>query len=72
MKGWKAILWTLGLVFGTAMLVQFAASVTNVWDVDISTLKQVVNAGAMAAVAFLVNYLAPFIDRYGIGAKSDK
>jgi hypothetical protein len=69
MHGVRGILWTLGLVFGVAMLVQFAASVTDVWDVDISTLKQVVNAGAMAVLAFLVNYVSPLVDRYGIGAK---
>jgi len=55
-----------------AMLVQFSASVTNVWDLDVSTAKQILNSGAMAVVVFLVNYFAPFIDRYGIGAKSDK
>jgi len=72
MHGWRGILWTLGLVFGVAMLVQFSASVTNVWDLDVSTAKQILNSGAMAVVAFLVNYFAPFIDRYGLGAKSDK
>ena len=69
MHGIKGVLWTLGLVFGVAMLVQFAASVTNIWDLDVSTAKQLLNSGAMAVVAFLINYLAPFIDRYGIGAK---
>jgi len=54
------------------MLVQFSANVTDVWAVQLSTLKEAVNAGAMAALAFLVNYLSPWIDRYGIGAKSDK
>jgi len=72
MHGWRGILWTLGLVFGVAMLVQFSANVTDVWAVQLSTLKEAVNAGAMAALAFLVNYLSPWIDRYGIGAKSDK
>jgi len=69
MKGWKGIAWTLGLVFGVAMLVQFSASVTNVWELDVSTAKQILNSGAMAVVAFLVNYLAPWIDRYGLGSK---
>jgi len=69
MHGWKGILWTLGLVFGVAILVQFAASVTNVWDLDVSTAKQILNSGVMAVVAFLINYLAPWIDRYGLGSK---
>ena len=69
MKGWRGILWTLGLVFGVAMLVQFSASVTNIWDLDVSTAKQILNSGAMAVVAFLINYLAPWIDRYGLGSK---
>jgi len=68
-KGYKAIAWTLCLVFLVGMLVQFAASVTDVWKVDTSTLQQVVNAGAMAVLAFLINWAAPWVDRYGIGAK---
>jgi len=69
MKGIKAILWTLGLVFFVAMLVQFAASVTNVWDLDISTAKEILNAGVMAVIAFAINWASPWIDRYGIGKK---
>lgn len=69
MKGIGGILWTLGLVFVSAMLVQFAASVTDIWNLDVSTVQQLLNSGTMAVVAFLINYLSPWIDRYGIGAR---
>lgn len=69
MKGWKAIAWTLCLVFLVGMLVQFAATVTDIWKTDLSTLQQVANAGVMAVVAFLINWAAPWVDRYGIGSK---
>lgn len=70
MSGAKGMAWTLGLVFVVAFLVQIVASgPLNLWETDVAVWQQAVNAGVMAVIAFLINYLSPWIDRYGVGAK---
>lgn len=69
MNGWKRMLWTIGLVFGTAFVTQvLAAGPLDLWHTTAATWQQAVNAGVAALIAFGVNYAAPFIQQYGVGA----
>jgi hypothetical protein len=65
--GWKRMVWTLVLVFVGAFLAQLAAQGFNVWDTDLATYQQAVNAGLAAVIALVLNILAPMNGQYGIG-----
>jgi hypothetical protein len=67
MTGWKGVAWTIGLVFFVTMASGFINAGGDLWHMSSSTWQQLVNAGIAAVLAFVINYVAPFIPRYGIG-----
>lgn len=65
MDGWKRMLWTIGLVFGTTFAVQLLSSGFDVFDMDIGTLQAAANSAIASVLALLVNAAAPWIQQYG-------
>ena len=66
MKGWKGIVWTLGLVFFVSCAQAFINVGGDLFSLDVSGWQLVINAGVSAVLAFVVNYASPWVDRYGI------
>jgi len=69
MNGIKGIAWTLGLVFLVAFCTQVVASGLNIFEISVSTWQAIASSAVMAALAFLINALSPWIPRYGIQLK---
>lgn len=65
--GWKRMVWTVVLVFVGAFLAQLAAQGFNIWEADLTTYQQAVNAGIASVIALVLNWLAPMNGQYGIG-----
>ena len=68
MNGIPRIVWTLGLVFFTTFATQMLATGFNVFDIDVSAVQAAANSAVAAVLAFLVNYLSPWIQQYGAGS----
>ena len=71
MKGLKGIAGTLVTVFVVAALSAFINGGGDVFAVDMTGLKAIVSAGILALAAFLVAYLNPSDERYGLGSSED-
>lgn len=67
MKGWKGMLWTVGLVFVVAAGSQFLAAGGDVFHTSLDAWQVIVNSGVAAVVALAINAASPWVDRYGIG-----
>lgn len=67
MSGIKGILWTLCLVGIWSVLGSLAMYNWDLFNMGSSDWRAVTAALIAAIGAFLTNYLAPFIPRYGIG-----
>jgi hypothetical protein len=66
-KGYAAIAWTLALVFVVAAGSKFLDLGGSIFGTDSESLKAIIDAGAAALIAFVVNWAAPWVDRYGVG-----
>ena len=69
MKGIPGIVWTLVLVFLATCAQAFINAGGDLFHLDWSAWQLIVNAGVGAVIVFAINYMSPWIDRYGIGAK---
>lgn len=72
MSGWKGILWTLGLVFVVNIASAYINAGGDMFSMGESGWQAIINAGVAAVLAFAINYFAPMIPRYGVGAQIDK
>lgn len=70
MDGPKRMLWTVALVWVVAFLTQVLASgPLDLWHTEAATWQQAINAAVAAVLAWLINYLSPWIKQYGVGAE---
>ena len=69
MTGWKRALWTIGLVFVVTCATAIVNAGGNVFDMDWTAWQTIINSAIAAVLAFVINYVAPFIPQYGIGKK---
>jgi len=70
MKGPKAMLWTLVVVAGGAAAARWLDLGGSVLDLP-RIWRDLLNAATAAALVLVVNWCAPWVDRYGIGAHDD-
>lgn len=52
-------------VFAVAILVKFSDLGADVFSLDAESLKHIVNAGVLALIPVIINYLNPADPRYG-------
>ena len=65
----KSIAWTLGLVAVWSLLASLAVYQWGVFSMGATEWKGVIVAVIASLGAFLTNWLAPWVPRYGIGSK---
>ncbi len=69
MEGWKRMLWTLGLVFFVTVAQAFINAGGDLFTLDWSTAQLAINAGVGAVLALAINFVAPWIQQYGVGSE---
>ena len=65
MTGWKRVLWTLGLVFGTTFATQMLATGFDIFSLDVGTTQAAINSAVAAVLAWGINAGSPWIKQYG-------
>jgi len=72
MKSLNTMLASWGKVFLVAVLVKFSDLGSNLFAINIETLQHLIQAGVIATIPVIINYLNTADTRYGKGHEDEK